>query len=58
MATKGCDPEKWFGNVEKTSLKAKTAVKGYGQSFYQINRGYVRSIWFDRRQRYTFMDTK
>jgi hypothetical protein len=58
MATKGCDPGKWFGNVELTSLKARTAVKGYGQSFYQINRGYVRSIWFDRRKRYTFMDTQ
>jgi hypothetical protein len=58
MATKGCDPSKWFGNVENTSLKAKVAVKGYGQSFFQINRGYVHSIWFDRRPRYSFMDHK
>jgi hypothetical protein len=58
MATKGCDPSRWFGHVELTSLKAKTAVKGYGQSFYEINRGYVRAIWFDRRQRYLFMDKK
>jgi hypothetical protein len=58
MATKGCNPEKWFGNVELTSLKSKTAVKGYGQSFYAINRGYVRMIWIDRRQRYLFMDKK
>jgi hypothetical protein len=33
-------------------------VKGYGQSFYAINRGYVRMIWIDRRQRYLFMDKK
>jgi hypothetical protein len=58
MATKGCDPGRWFGHVELTSLKARTAVKGYGQSFYEINRGYVRSIWFVRRARYTFMDPK
>jgi len=58
MATKGCDPGRWFGHVELTSLKARTAVKGYGQSFFEINRGYVRSIWFDRRQRYLFMDKK
>jgi len=52
------DPGRWFGHVELTSLKARTAVKGYGQSFYEINRGYVRSIWFERRPRYTFMDPK
>ena len=42
--TKGCDPTVWFGNVEKTSFKSKTKVKGYGQSFYEINRGYVAII--------------
>lgn len=48
----GCDPGKWFGHVEKTSLKAKTKTAGYGQSFYDINRGYVRAVMIDRRQRY------
>ena len=43
-ATTGCDKSKWFGHVERTSLKAKTAIKGYGQSFFEINRGYVRNI--------------
>lgn len=41
---KGCDANRWFGNVEKYSLKAKAAVKGYGQSFFQINRNYVIQI--------------
>lgn len=42
--TKGCDKNKWKGNVENTSYKSKTAVKGYGQSFFAINRGYVDQI--------------
>ena len=49
---KGCDPGKWFGNVELHSLKAKTAARGYGQSFYQINRGYVRAVMITRRAHY------
>lgn len=39
-ATKGCDPSRWWGHVERTSLKAKTAAKGYGLSFFQITRNY------------------
>lgn len=50
--TKGCDPNLWFGNTELHSLKAKTALKGYGQSFFQINRQYPRQIIFERRQKY------
>lgn len=49
----GCDPRLWFGNVERTSLKARAKTAGYGQSFFDINRGYVRAILVDRRQRYT-----
>lgn len=51
-AIKGCDPSKWFGNVELHSLKQKTAVKGYGKSFYEINREYVRNIMFKRSGKY------
>lgn len=47
-----CDPGKWWGNVESHSLKAKTKSSGYGQSFYDINRGYVRAVLIDRRRRY------
>jgi len=54
--THGCDPGKWFGNVERTSLKAKAAVPGYGQSFFQINRDYVRNIMIARRVRYGLLD--
>lgn len=49
---RGCDANRWFENVERTSLKAKTAAHGYGQSFFQINRGYVRSVMIDRRSKY------
>lgn len=42
--TAGCDPRVWDGNVELTSFKSKVAVKGYGQSFYAINRGYVKAL--------------
>jgi hypothetical protein len=51
-ATPGCDPNKWFGHVENTSRKAKVAAKGYGQSFFQINRGYVKGIMGPLRVRY------
>ena len=42
--TTGCNEDLWFGNVELTSFKSRTKVKGYGQSFYDINRGYVLNV--------------
>lgn len=54
--TPGCNPNVWFDNVELHSFRAKTAVKGYGQSFYDINRGYVKNILFVRRPRYAHLD--
>lgn len=50
--TIGCDPELWFGHVAETSLKAKKPLEGYGQSFYQINRGYAKVLVFDYRLKY------
>lgn len=50
--TPGCDPARWTGHVEKTSLKQKVAVKGYGKSFFEINREYVSTILGDRRKKY------
>lgn len=47
-----CNAARWFGNVEHTSKKAKVAASGYGQSFFQINRGYVKSVMESRRVRY------
>lgn len=52
VQTAGCDPARWFGHVERTSLKARTKVQGYGQSFFEISRGYVSNIWVVRRARY------
>lgn len=49
---KGCDPGRWFGHVEKYSLKAKTKTAGYGMSFFEINRAYVSNVLFVRRPRY------
>lgn len=49
---KSCDPDLWFDNVEKTSRKSKKKFGGYGQSFFDINRGYVRNIWFVRSKKY------
>ena len=54
--TRGCDPSRWFGNVEHTSLKAKAAVPGYGASFFQINRGYVEHVMHTYRRRYLVLD--
>lgn len=54
--TPGCDPGRWFGHVEVTSLKAKQAVPGYGKSFFDINREYVRNIMVVRRPRYQMLD--
>lgn len=44
QATAGCDPSRWWGHVERTSLKSRVAAKGYGKSFFEINRDYPRSI--------------
>lgn len=53
----GCDPCKWFGNVEKYSLKAKTAQKGYGKSFFEINREHARNTTLIRPVKYVpFID--
>lgn len=47
-----CNDGLWFGHVEHTSKKAKSAAKGYGQSFFQINRLYTSNIMTTRRERY------
>ncbi|ECB1886224.1 lytic murein transglycosylase [Salmonella enterica] len=50
--TQGCDPARWKGNVEKTSLKARAPQKGYGKGFFEINREYVTNILDVRRHKY------
>ena len=51
-ATRGCDAGRWFGNVEHTSRKSRTKYKGYGKSFFDINREYVSNILLIRKQKY------
>ena len=54
-ATPLCDESRWFGNVEHTSKKAKVAAKGYGLSFFQINRNYVAGMWVRCRKYIPFI---
>ncbi len=48
----GCDQSRWFGHVEHHSMKQKVPKKGYGKSFFHINREYVRTILMERRFKY------
>lgn len=50
--TEGCDPAKWWGNVERQSLKSKVAFKGYGKSPYEINREYPCNVLGFRMPKY------
>ena len=50
--TPNCNHNLWFGNVEKTSLKSKVKVGGYGKSFFEINREYPHNILHVRRYKY------
>lgn len=45
--TKGCNPRVWKDNVENTSRKSRAKWHGYGQSAFDINRGYVKKIIAD-----------
>jgi hypothetical protein len=49
---KGCNSEKWFGNVADHSFKSKIKIRGYGQSFFEVNRGYVKNVLVVRRPKY------
>ncbi len=44
QSTRGCDHRRWAGHVEKTSMKSRVAKPGYGQSFFDINRGYPPGV--------------
>lgn len=50
--TAGCDQSRWLNHVEKHSMKQRVPQKGYGKSFFQINRDYVRTIIYERRPKY------
>lgn len=48
----GCDPARWFGHVEQHSLKSRVKQPGYGQSFFDISRGYPIALLVVRYPRY------
>lgn len=50
--TKGCNPKRWFGNVEHTSNKSRRKWNGYGRSMFEVNRDYPRDILFNRIKKY------
>jgi len=51
--TSGCDSGRWFGNVAGTSLKSKLPQPAYGeQSWFSINRTYVKNVMVIRRGKY------
>ena len=43
-AKPGCNPGVWYSNVELHSNKSRKPWQGYGQSAFDINRGYVKRI--------------
>lgn len=49
---KGCDAQRWFGNVELHCLKSKVRWKGYGASACDINRDHVKNVIVTRRPKY------
>jgi hypothetical protein len=51
--TPGCDPTRWAGNVAAHSIKSRVPQQKYGgQSWFSINRNYVRYIMYIRRDKY------
>lgn len=48
----GCDPDTWFNNIEKHSLKSRIKVQGYGKSFFDISREYPRKVLFVKAPNY------
>lgn len=49
--TKGCDPGKWFGNVELHCMKSRQPIYG-GRSACDINLEHVRNVFLERSKKY------
>ena len=49
--TAGCDPQRWFGNVERTCLKSRAALYA-GRSACDINRHHVTDVLLVRSPKY------
>lgn len=50
-AAKGCNPNVWFGNVERHLVKSKTPMYG-SRSAFSINLEHVRNVRLIRRPKY------
>lgn len=50
--TEGCNPNTWFGHVERHSGKSRTKWQGYGKSAFEINREHVHMALQVRRPKY------
>jgi hypothetical protein len=50
--TPGCEPDLWFDNIERQSLKSRVRAAGYGKSFFEISREYPRKVIFERAPKY------
>lgn len=48
---KGCDPNVWFGNVEKYSVKSENVLYG-GRSPKEINNHHVRDVFLTRMPKF------
>lgn len=46
----GCDPQQWFGHVERVCLKSKAAL--YGRNACEINREHVQMVMLVRSPKY------
>lgn len=51
----GCDPQRWFGNVEATCTKSSSAAPGYRRGPCAINREHVEMVAHVRRAKYAPM---
>lgn len=49
----GCDPQKWFGNVETTCVRNKKPIAAYGgRSICTISRDHVSDVLYNRIPKY------
>lgn len=53
--THGCDPNRWWKNVENTSSKSRLIPPGYGASPFTINRAYPLMVLDVRRDKYVLI---
>lgn len=47
-----CNHMIWYGNIETKAARSTKKYKGYGKSFFDINREYVKTIMYKRINKY------